>query len=156
MRRIAAAMIVGSVLVAAAPGQGLDTSTMNRTANGTFEVKLSPQADGTADVGRMTIDKTFSGDLAATSVGQMIAVRTPVEGSAGYVAMERVTGQLHGRKGSFALQHSGTMNHGTPTLTISVVPDSGTEDLAGLTGSMDIIIIDGQHAYVFDYQLPDR
>jgi hypothetical protein len=124
-------------------------------ANGTFEVKLIPQADGTADVGRMTIDKVFHGDLEANSIGQMIAVRTPTEGSAGYVAMERVTGTLDGKAGSFALQHSGTMNKGAPTLHVEVVPDSGTDGLTGIFGKMDIIIEDGKHGYVFEYSLPN-
>jgi Protein of unknown function (DUF3224) len=124
-------------------------------ANGTFEVKLTPQADCTADVGRMTIDKRFIGDLEATSIGQMIAVRTAVEGSAGYVAMERVTGTLAGKTGSFALQHSGTMNRGAPSLQVGVVPDSGTEDLFGISGTLDIIIVNGAHRYVLEYRLPD-
>jgi hypothetical protein len=124
-------------------------------ANGTFEVKLTPQVDGTADVGRMTIDKRFIGDLEATSIGQMIAVRTAVEGSAGYVAMERVTGTLAGKTGSFALQHSGTMNRGAPSLQVGVVPDSGTEDLFGISGTLDIIIVNGAHRYVLEYRLPD-
>jgi hypothetical protein len=124
-------------------------------ANGTCEVKLTPQVDGTADVGRMTIDKRFIGDLEATSIGQMIAVRTAVEGSAGYVAMERVTGTLAGKTGSFALQHSGTMNRGAPSLQVGVVPDSGTEDLFGISGTLDIIIVNGAHRYVLEYRLPD-
>lgn len=124
-------------------------------AKGTFDVKMAPQADNTADVGRMTLDKTFHGDLEASSIGQMIAVRTPTEGSAGYVAMERVTGTLAGKKGSFALQHFGTMNRGTPHLRVEVVPDSGTEDLAGISGTLDIIIEKGAHFYVLDYALPE-
>jgi len=114
-------------------------------AKGTFDVKMLPQADDTADVGRMTLDKTFHGDLEASSIGQMIAVRTPTEGSAGYVAMERVTGTLGGKKGSFALQHFGTMNRGAPYLRVEVVPDSGTEELTGMTGTLDIIIEKGAH-----------
>lgn len=123
-------------------------------AKGTFDVKMVPQADDTADVGRMTLDKTFHGDLEASSIGQMIAVRTPTEGSAGYVAMERVTGTLGGKKGSFALQHFGTMNRGKQHLRIEIVPDSGTDGLAGISGTLDIIIEMGAHSYVLDYTLP--
>jgi hypothetical protein len=123
-------------------------------AKGTFDVKMAPQADDTADVGRMTLDKTFHGDLEASSIGQMIAVRTPTEGSAGYVAMERVTGTLDGKKGSFALQHFGTMNRGKQHLRIEIVPDSGTDGLAGISGTLDIIIEKGAHSYVLYYTLP--
>ena len=123
-------------------------------AKGTFDVKMVPQADDTADVGRMTLDKTFHGDLEASSIGQMIAVRTRTEGSAGYVAMERVTGTLGGKKGSFALQHFGTMNRGKQHLRIEIVPDSGTDGLAGISGTLDIIIEKGAHSYVLDYTLP--
>ena len=132
---------------------------MTRRASGTFEVKLTPQAaddytDG-ATLGRMTIDKEFRGDLAGTSKGQMLSAMTPVRGSAGYVAIERVTGTLNGRSGTFVLQHSGTMNRGAPQLIVSVVPDSGTGELAGLTGTMGIDNSGGRHAYTFDYTLAD-
>lgn len=127
-------------------------------ATGTFDVKITPQAATpgieAAQLGRMTIDKQFHGDLAGSSLGEMLSVRTEVAGSAGYVALERVTAALHGRQGSFVLQHSGTMNRGAPTLVLTVVPDSGTGELAGLTGSMQIIIEQGKHSYVMDYQLP--
>jgi hypothetical protein len=103
----------------------------------------------------MLIDKRFEGDLEATSKGQMLAAGTSVAGSAGYVAMEQVTGVLGGRSGAFVLQHSGTMERGAASLTVSVVPDSGTGELEGLTGTMDIIIEEGQHSYVFDYALGD-
>jgi hypothetical protein len=101
----------------------------------------------------MSIDKQFHGDLEASSKGQMLAVQGDIKGSAGYVAMERVTGTLGGHKGTFALQHTGTMDRGTPTLSVTVVPDSGTSDLAGLTGKMNIIITDGKHSYEFEYTL---
>jgi hypothetical protein len=123
-------------------------------ASGTFEVKLTPQATDAPQLGRMALDKQFHGDLEAASRGEMLAMGTAVEGSAGYVAMELVTGTLHGRAGTFSLQHSGTMNRGAPTLTISVVPDSGTGELAGLSGTMKIIIEGGKHSYEFDYTLP--
>jgi hypothetical protein len=129
-------------------------------ARGTFDVKVSPQAPeekvGDPTVGRMALDKQFHGDLEATSKGQMLAVGTDVKGSAGYVAMERVTGTLKGHSGSFALQHSGTMTRGTPGLTITVVPDSGTGELAGIAGSMSIVIADGKHSYDFEYTLPAK
>jgi len=132
-------------------------STMTHHASGTFEVKLTPQppdsATPNAVVGRMSIDKQFQGDLEGTSVGQMLAVRTAVNGSAGYVAMEQVTGKLQGRSGTFVLQHSGTMTRGVGELSVTVVPDSGTEELAGLAGTMKIIITEGKHLYEFDYTL---
>ena len=128
---------------------------MTKHASGAFEVKMNPQVDdkGEPTVGRMSLDKQFHGDLEAGSKGQMLAVMTDVSGSAGYVAMERVNGKLHGRSGTFALQHSGTMTRGTPQLIITVVPDSGTGELAGLAGTMIINIIDGKHFYEFDYTL---
>jgi len=101
----------------------------------------------------MSIDKQFHGDLEGTSKGQMLAVSSEVKGSAGYVAMERITATLQGRRGSFALQHSGTMTRGTPQLTVTVVPDSGTDQLVGLSGKMKINIVDGKHFYEFDYTL---
>ncbi len=128
-------------------------------ASGSFEVKLNPQAPddqvGDPTVGRMSIDKQFHGDLEATSKGQMLAVRTDVEGSAGYVAMERVTGTLHGHSGAFTLQHSGTMTRGTQQLSVTVVPDSGSGELVGLAGNMTIDIVDGKHFYGFEYTLPE-
>jgi hypothetical protein len=126
-------------------------------ASGTFEVKLNPQPTvenvGDPTVGRLSIDKRFSGDLEATSKGEMLAAGTDVKGSAGYVAIERVTGTLHGRNGSFALQHSGVMTRGTPQLSITVVPDSGTGQLVGLAGKMTINIVEGKHSYDFAYTL---
>jgi hypothetical protein len=123
-----------------------------------FEVRLNPQAQedkvGDPTVGRMSIDKQFHGDLEATSKGQMLTAMTDIKGSAGYVAIERVTGTLHGRSGSFALQHTGTMTRGVPQLSVTVVPDSGTGQLVGLTGKMEIKITDGKHSYDFEYTLP--
>ena len=128
---------------------------MTSHASGTFEVKLNPQVDKVGDptVGRMSVEKQFHGDLEATSKGQMLAVMTDVKGSAGYVAMERVNGTLHGRTGTFALQHSGTMTRGVPQLSVTVVPDSGTGQLVGLAGKMTINIVDGKHLYDFEYTL---
>lgn len=122
-------------------------------ATGTFDVKLVPQPAGEDPLGRMTIDKQFHGDLDATSKGQMLGFSTSVKGSAGYVAMEQVSGKLHGHTGTFVLQHTGTMARGALELSVTVVPDSGTAELAGLTGRMNIIIADGKHSYEFDYTL---
>ena len=130
---------------------------MGRRATGPFEVKLNPQpaynSDPAALLGRMSLDKQFHGDLEATSKGEMLTAGSFEKGSAGYVAIERVTGTLHGKSGSFALQHSGTMNRGTPQLVITVVPDSGAGDLEGLKGTMSIEIVSGKHSYVFDSEL---
>jgi hypothetical protein len=125
------------------------------TARGSFDVKLVPQSDAGSPLGRMTIDKTFKGDLQGTSKGQMLAAGTAVKDSAGYVALEQVTGTLAGRSGTFILQHSGTMTRGVPTLTVSVVPDSGTGELLGLTGMMTIKVENG-HFYEFNYVLPTK
>lgn len=130
--------------------------SMTVRVSGPFEVKLAPQSqpEDQLGLGRMTLDKQFHGALEAVSRGQMLSAMTATKGSAGYVALEIVSGSLDGRKGSFVLQHSGTMNRGEPSLTISVVPDSGTGELAGLSGSMRIRIeTGGKHFYDFDYQL---
>lgn len=129
-------------------------------ATGPFEVKLQPagevdKGDGSS-LGRMTIDKQFHGDIEATSKGQMLTAMTETKGSAGYVAIERVTGTLGGKKGSFVLQHNATMTRGTPNLNIIVVPDSGTGELVGLTGTMKINVDGGKHSYEFEYTLPAR
>lgn len=132
---------------------------MTTHARGTFEVQLKPQplahADADASMGRLSIDKQFHGDLAATSAGEMLSAMGGVQGSAGYVAIERVSGTLHGRSGSFVLQHNGTMTRGAGQLTIAIVPDSGNGDLAGLAGSMAITITEGQHSYELTYTLGD-
>ena len=130
---------------------------MSSHARGTFEVQLQPQTDegvGDPTVARLSIVKQFQGDLEGLSRGQMLSTRTDTQGSAGYVAMERVTATLAGRKGTFALQHFGTMTRGTPELTITVVPDSATGELTGLTGRMQILVEGGRHSYAFDYELP--
>ncbi len=124
-------------------------------ATGSFEVKLQPQAAREdAGLGRMSLDKVFSGDLSATSRGEMLAARTPQEGSAAYVAIETVQGTLAGHAGSFVLAHRGLLDRGAQTQAISVVPDSGTGALAGLRGEMKIRIEGGRHYYDFDYTLP--
>ena len=122
-------------------------------ATGTFEVKVVPIEAHEESIGRMTIDKELRGDLEGTSRGEMLAAMTSVQGSAGYVAMEKVTGRLGGRSGTFVLQHSATMNRGVPSLSITVVPDSGTGELEGLSGTLNIIIADGKHSYEFEYAI---
>jgi len=128
-------------------------TVMTSHASGTFEVKLVPLTIEEKALGRMSIDKQFRGDLDAASKGEMLAAMTSVKGSAGYVAMERVSGTLHGRAGTFILQHSSTMTRGTPLQSVTVVPDSGSDQLAGLTGKMTILIADGKHSYDFEYAL---
>ena len=133
---------------------------MTSHASGPFDVSVKPleaynQTEGT-NLGRMSIDKQFHGDLQATSKGEMLSAMTAVKGSAGYVAMEYVTGTLHGHHGGFVLQHNATMTRGTPYMNIVVVPDSGTGELSGLSGRMTIIIADGgKHSYEFEYTLGD-
>ena len=127
-------------------------------ASGTFDVKLAPvgepdKADGLT-LGTYTLDKQYHGDLEASAKGTMLTAGTEVKGSAGYVAIERVTGTLKGHKGSFVLQHNGTLTRGTPQQNIVVVPDSGTGQLTGLTGKLTVIIESGSHSYEFDYSLP--
>jgi len=131
-------------------------SVVTKTASGTFDVKINPQTDDNPiepSIGRMTIDKQYHGDIEATGKGQMLTAGTEVQGSGVYVAIEKVTGKLDGKSGSFAMQHSGTMTRGTPNLVITVVPDSGTGELAGLTGKMMINIVDGKHFYEFEYAI---
>jgi hypothetical protein len=130
---------------------------MPTIATGTFVVKLTPKTpDEPAEessVGRRLIDKQFFGDLEGSSKGQMLSFLSEVKGSAGYVAMERVNGTLQGRSGAFALQHSGSMNRGIQQLSVTVVPDSGTGELIGLSGQMSIDIADGKHSYTFEYSV---
>lgn len=125
-------------------------------AVGTFEVKVTPQPaeEGDGGISRMLLDKKIHGDLEGTSQGQMLTGGV-VKGSGGYVAMEKITGTLKGRSGSFLLQHSATMTKGEPQLSITVVPDSGTGELAGLAGTFNIKIDAGKHSYEFDYSLPE-
>ena len=128
-------------------------------ASGAFDVKLTPQASddkaASALLSRMSIAKQFHGDLEATSHGEMLTAGTNVKGSAGYVAIERVSGKLHGRNGTFVLQHHGIMTRGAAQLSITVVPDSGTDALAGLAGKMEIQITNGKHSYEFEYTLAE-
>ena len=135
---------------------------MNQRATGSFDVKVVPQKPDTqiaraANLSRLTIDKRFHGDLEGASKGEMLALQTDVKGSAGYVALERVTGKLKGAQGSFVLQHSATMHKGEPDSKITVVPDSATGELVGLTGKMVITVAeDGAHNYEFEFKLDAR
>lgn len=135
-----------------------ETRPAMQHARGSFDVKIEPQKPDNAvaeaaGLGRMSIDKQFHGDLEATSKGEMLSVLDRAAGSGGYVAQERVTGELQGRSGSFVLQHNATMDHGAPSLNIIVVPGSGTGELAGISGSMTIRIENGKHFYDFSYTL---
>jgi len=126
--------------------------------SGKFDVNLNPmnchaQGQDGINLGRMSIDKTFHGELDANSKGEMLTAMTLVQGSAGYVAIEQVTGSLSGKRGSFVLQHFGTMDKGQDRLILEVVPDSGSGELAGLAGVMVIRIEEGQHYYEFEYEL---
>ena len=131
---------------------------MPRTAQGTFEVKTAPlspdEATAATAIGRFSLDKTYRGDLEAASAGEMLGAGNPATGTAGYVAIEQVTGTLHGRNGSFALQHVGTMQGGNFDLNVRVVPGSGTGELEGIAGDLTIIIEAGRHSYTFEYTLP--
>jgi len=130
---------------------------MTQHVRGTFEVKLTPQATAepqVATLGRLSIAKRYAGDLDGIATGEMLTASGTVKGSAVYVAVERVTGTLAGRRGSFALHHTGIMDRGSAELTITVVPDSGTDDLAGLSGSMSITIAGKEHFYDFEFSLP--
>lgn len=132
---------------------------VTKHATGPFDVKLAPQGEpdkaDDSTLARYSLDKQYHGDLDATASGTMLTAGTDVKGSAGYVAIERVTGKLNGRAGSFVLQHSGTLTRGAPEQSITVVPDSGTGQLMGLTGKLTVIIDAGKHSYSFDYTLPD-
>ncbi len=126
------------------------------TARGTFDVKVTQQPQDDSAGGpfsRLFLDKKFHGDLDAASKGQMMAAGTAVEGSGAYVAFELVTGTLNGKRGSFIFQHKGTMRKGAYELSVTVVPDSGTDELTGISGSMKIIIEGSKHFYEFEYTL---
>src|SRR5277367_1522741 len=144
------------LLCASAFAQAQNPKETIMHAKGAFDVKVVPQkADNPqeekAAIGRMSLDKQCHGDLEAQSDGEMLSFMTEVKGSAGYVAMERVTGKLNGRSGTFVMQHNATMTRGTPQMNIVVVPDSGTGELAGISGTLIINIVEGKHFYEFDY-----
>lgn len=133
---------------------------MSSHAAGPFEVKMAPQKPDNpvaeaANLGRMSLDKQYHGELEATAKGEMLAITPDAMGSGVYVALERVTGTLKGRRGSFVLHHTGIMTRGFPQLTIEVVPDSGTGQLTGIAGKMNVNIAGGKHTYDFEYTLPD-
>lgn len=156
--RLAAVAVVASLAggQSTAVAQHKEAAVSKHVA-GTFDVKVIPQKDeGISDpsVNRMALDKVYHGDLEATGLGQMLAAMGGQKGSGAYVAIERVTGTLHGKKGSFAVHHVGVMNRGAQSLSITVVPDSGTDELVGITGTMTIEITDGTHFYTLDYVLP--
>jgi len=139
------------------PSQQTDAH-MDQQAKGEFDVERSMEpacdmGDGVT-AGHYRFDKRFAGELEATSVVHMLAVGTDVPGSAAYVAIERVSGILHGRTGHFFLQHNGVMNRGAASLLLTIVPDSGAGALAGISGRMAIDITQGKHFYTLDYQLP--
>ena len=141
-----------------ATASGQKGPTMAKHASGSFDVKIIPQKDegiGDPTIGRMSVDKTYRGDLEGVGLAQMLTgMSEAVKDSGTYVAIERVRGTLHGRKGTFAVWHSGTMTRGAQNLIITVIPDSGTEELEGITGTMTIDIRDGKHFYGIDYSLP--
>lgn len=141
---VGAAILVASTLTAQARPM---------LAKGTFEVKLAPQADADPTVGRMSIDKELAGDIVGTSKGMMLASMSAIPNSAGYVAIEKVTGTLHGKRGTFVLQHNATMDRGAQSLNVIVIPDSGTDELAGITGTFKIIIEGKKHFYEFEYTI---
>jgi len=154
-------LLVAVAVLAMAPTASHLSENRMKHAQGSFEVKLAPQpaAPGTeaAALGRQTIDKQFHGDLEGSSLGEMLAVMDKNTGSGAYVALERVTGTLGGRQGSFVLMHSATMTRGAPALSVTVVPDSGSGELQGLSGTLAIHIdAKGAHSYTFDYSLPSE
>ena len=161
-------MIIGAIVTllvieSLALGQSLSPSptpnakenTVTAQATGTFEVKLVPLTDKTAFPGRMSIEKTWHGGLDGTSTGEMMTAQTDVKDSAVYVALEKFTGTVNGKKGTFLLHHTGIMTRGTPHLSITVVPDSGTDQLESISGTLNIVISQGKHSYDFEYTLPE-
>lgn len=150
---IPVALLVGCVLVHE------DREVPTRAA-GTFDVQLTPRHTDThpagVELGRSSLTKRFRGDLEGVAEGEMLTVLSPVDGSAGYVAIEHVAGILHGRRGTFVLQHNGIMTRGAPQLVVSVVPDSGTGELTGLAGTMRISPAAEGHAYEFEYTIEER
>ena len=161
MKRLAIlfGLTLACVTVCVLAGDGAGESTQKETtmtARGTFDVKVTqqPQDDSAGGpFGRLFLDKQFHGDLRAAGKGQMLAAGTAVQGSGAYVAFELVTGSLNGKRGSFILQHKGTMRNGIYVMHVTVVPDSGTDELAGIAGAMTIVIEGGKHSYEFEYTL---
>jgi Protein of unknown function (DUF3224) len=158
LRNVSLLSTLAVSLLAAPRVHSQDTRHTAMMARGTFEVQIAPQPVDTytdaPTLGRMTIDKQFSGDLVGTGKGQMLTGMGSAKGSAAYSAIERVSGTLAGKRGSFVLQHTGVMTRGAQSLLITVVPDSGTEELTGIAGTLRIIIEGKQHSYEFEYTLP--
>jgi hypothetical protein len=153
---ISASLLAGLALLSGAQTQApASKKEMTMHATGPFDVKMAPQDDkSTEGLSRFLLDKQYHGDLDGTAKGQMLTNGVSADGSGVYVAMEKFTGILKGRSGSFVLHHTGVMTRGTPQLTIAVVPDSGTGELAGIAGTMTINIVDKKHSYDFEYTLP--
>ena len=124
-------------------------------ARGTFAVTLTPEESGLAQIGRFALEKVYAGDAVGAGTGIMLSAGDPATGEAGYVALEVASVRLHGRTGTFAMQQLGTMSGGEQHLTYVVTPGSGTGDLAGISGRLDLEIRDGQHHYDLVYELPD-
>ncbi|HJV21754.1 MAG TPA: DUF3224 domain-containing protein [Holophagaceae bacterium] len=153
------ALVLAQAPLAARPPKPLASQErpMTTHATGTFDVNVKPLTADNADwgaFGRLSIDKVFHGDLEGTSLGQMLAEGDGKGAGGGYVALERVTGTLHGRKGTFVLMHTGTLVDRRPEMVVTVVPGSGTGDLVGLSGRLQILLEGGKHGYAFDYTLP--
>jgi hypothetical protein len=149
------AILLSTTLFSPAALGQQDPSTMHH-ARGTFTVDIKPLTPPPADgLGRLSINKKIVGDLDGATIGEMFSGGDPKQGVAGYVAIEVFTGTLAGRHGTFALQHSATMDHNGKTLSIIVVPGSGTGELKGIAGTFVINIANGQHSYDFSYTLPE-
>jgi hypothetical protein len=151
-------LLMAALTIGASSALAQGRSRMTQIARGTFSVDMKPQSEPNAvdgvSLGRMSLNKKFEGELQGTGQGEMLTALTPIKGSAGYVAIERFTGTVHGRSGSFVFQHSGTMNEGAQQLSIAVVPSSGTGALLGIVGTFRLNILEGKHLYEFEYTLP--
>jgi hypothetical protein len=161
IRIFALTFLLATLLASAVHAQqAAKGNLMAHHTTGSFEpgVKpVPPDFPNTPSLGRMTINKQLHGGIEGSSTGQMLTAMSETKGSAGYVAVELVTGKLDGRAGSFSLIHMGLMDRGKPTLSVTVVPDSGTGELVGLTGTFTIhIAADGKHTYDFEYMLPTK
>ncbi|NHZ66399.1 DUF3224 domain-containing protein [Massilia genomosp. 1] len=146
-------------LLAVLPPVSAQASPVIARASGPFEITIIPagvpEKEGRTVTARMALEKRYTGALAASGKGAMLTAVSDTRGSAAYVAIERVSGTLAGRKGGFVLQHAGTMRAGTSQATITIVPDSGTEELSGISGAMTLTVVDGKHFYALDYALPN-
>lgn len=151
------ALTTGFLALILAGSSAAQSKEVSMHATGPFDVKATPQDDKSADplLGRFTLDKQYHGELEGTAKGQMLSAGTTVKGSGAYVAIEKVEGTLKGRSGTFVLQHTGSMSGGSFHLNVTIVPDSGTGQLAGIAGTMKIIIApDGKHSYDLEYTIP--